>query len=420
VLALSVKTYLKDPLNRIDFLIVVCGVVDIAFTLADMPIIKRSLEPTSNTEIFGALRILRIVKTLRPMRFLLFRIQRVRIVVEAISGSFKQLRLAASITLVLIFILGVFSQQIFAGRMGLCSDRRIYLRSDCVGIDARGLVRRWGTTPLNCDWIGDSAVLIFTSLTKDRWREIIWSISDISGRDSGPYMDKSWYDAIVLLVGYILGSILTLNLLVSLFIESYTRVMITVRQKEYDTPACLKIKGRESLPIVIDRPRMRWRKTLLDVLEGTAMDRFFMLCFLAYLAVVSVDSYKSALWVTRAKEIVNPLISFIFGAVLCLKLVGWGPRKYLAHTSEHKRDYASAIVLLASEALSASIQQGPAPGTFGWYFSNANFVLLERLMGLARLRCSLSLSLSLFLSARFRCDCHFKGISSYVLKQALI
>ena len=37
-----------------------------------------------------------------------------------------------------------------------------------------------------------------------------------------------------------MGSVLTLNLLVALFVESYTKEMISVRQRIHDTPRCLQ------------------------------------------------------------------------------------------------------------------------------------------------------------------------------------
>ena len=100
--ALSLEAYIKDPLNRVDLFIVICSVVDVVLTLSDPPLIKAELSPSSNTEIFGVLRILRIVKTMRPLRMVLFRIQRVRIVVNAMRDSIGPLQLAASIGIILV------------------------------------------------------------------------------------------------------------------------------------------------------------------------------------------------------------------------------------------------------------------------------------------------------------------------------
>jgi hypothetical protein len=166
--ALSFESYLKDPLNRLDFVIVVFGIVDITLTLMEPPLIKPALMPPSDTAIFGVLRILRIVKTMRPLRLILFRIERVRILVNAMKESIAPLQLAASIALILVFILGVFGQQLLSGRMSGCSDASIYFRQDCTGIDDQGLGRRWRPREFNCDWIGDSVVLMFTAISKDR------------------------------------------------------------------------------------------------------------------------------------------------------------------------------------------------------------------------------------------------------------
>ena len=42
---------------------------------------------------------------------------------------------------------------------------------------------------------------MFTAISKDRWREIVWSLADITSRDTGPYMDASWYHTILMLFG---------------------------------------------------------------------------------------------------------------------------------------------------------------------------------------------------------------------------
>lgn len=237
--ALSLEAYIKDPLNRIDLFIVICGVVDVTLTLLDPPLIKTELVPSSNTEIFGVLRILRIVKTMRPLRILLFRIERVRIVVNAMRDSIGPLQLAASIGIILVrlpcsvsacpaprsaqapqrccnslqhasrpsrtpwssseltkafphpypprqvLVLAVFAQQLIAGRMSSCSDPFISSREACTGEGDDGRQRVWRPADLNCDWVGDSTVLIFTAISKDRWREILWSLADITTRDTG-------------------------------------------------------------------------------------------------------------------------------------------------------------------------------------------------------------------------------------------
>ena len=381
--ALSFKTYLKDPLNRLDFLIVIFGVVDMALVLGSRPLIKPALVPTSDTAIFGVLRIMRIVKTLRPLRQLLFRIQRVRIVANAIKESIGPLQLAAAIALVLVLILGVFGQQLFAGRMSGCSDPLVHLRTDCSGSMPDGQERTWRAPELNCDWILDAVILMFTAISKDKWRLILWSISDISGRGSGPFVDASWYHAILLLVALILGSVFTLNLLVALFVESYTKEMIQVRQHINDTPKCLQIKGRESLPRLWDRPRANWRALVLNVLESKGMTRFLTAIFFINFFVASCESYKGAAWTQELNCIGNALLAFMFGAEACVKLIVLGPARYF-DVHENSRDFVSALLTLAGEALHASIMEGQQ-GYVGQYFQDEIFLLLERLLSIARL-----------------------------------
>ena len=381
--ALSFQSYLKDPLNRIDCIIVVFGVVDIVLTLSDPPLIKPALVPSSDTEIFGVLRILRIVKTMRPLRIVLFKIERVRIVVSAIKESIGPLQLAVSIAMGLVLILGVFAQQLFAGRMSACSDSNVFHRSACSGTDADGHLRVWRAPELNCDWIGDSVVLIFTAISKDRWRGILWSLSDITSRHTGPYVDFSWYHAILMLFAVIIGSVFTLNLLVALFVESYTKEMIAVRQRINDTPRCLAIQGRASLPRLWDRPRRKWRAQTLVALESKAARRFFTCVFFVNFFVSAIESYKSAAWSAELKRTGNALLALTFGAEAAFKMLALGPARYF-DVNENTRDFVSALLTLVGEALHSSINQG-SNGLVGRYFQDQIFLLLNRLLSVARL-----------------------------------
>ena len=296
--AFSFSNFLKDPLNRLDFLIVFFGVIDVVLSLLDPPLIKNKLEPASDTEIFGAIRILRIVKTMRPLRLILFRMERVRIVANAMVASIGPLQLAASIAMILVMVFALFAQQLLAGEMSACSDPAVFHHDDCTGVDSTGLQRIFRPAELNCNWIGDSVILMFTAISKDRWRQILWSITDVTGRNTGPYMDRSWWYATFLLFAVVMGSIFTLNLLIALFVESYTKEMIRVRQKINDTPLCLQIQGRQSLPRLWDRPRTRTRAAVLDVLESKSMKRFFTLVFFANFVIASTAAFKSVGWVT--------------------------------------------------------------------------------------------------------------------------
>ena len=111
-------------------------------------------------------------------------------------------------------------------------------------------------------------------------------------------MDRSWWYATFLLFAVVMGSIFTLNLLIALFVESYTKEMIRVRQKINDTPLCLQIQGRQSLPRLWDRPRTRTRAAVLDVLESKSMKRFFTFVFFANFVIASTAAFKSVGWVT--------------------------------------------------------------------------------------------------------------------------
>jgi hypothetical protein len=381
--AFSVQSYLKDPLNRLDCIIVAFGLVDIALALLDLPLIKAALIPSSGTEIIGVLKVLRIVKTMRPLRMLLFKIERVRIVASAIKQSIGPLQLALAIALALVLVLGIFAQQLFAGRMSACSDPNIYYRSACSGLDADGYLRVWRAPDLNCDWIGDSIVLIFTAISKDRWRSILWSLTDITGRESGPYVDFSWYYSILILIAVIIGSVFTLNLLIALFVESYTKEMVLVRQRIYDTPRSLAIQGRHSLPPVWNSPKKKWHGKVLKMLESKLFERFLAWIFFANLFVAAFEGYKGAGWVTEFKRTGNALLAITFGGEATVKMLVLGPARYF-DVHENIRDFISALLTLVGEALFSSINQG-STGAVGQYFQDQIFVLVGRLLSVARL-----------------------------------
>jgi len=114
------KTYLKDGWNRLDFFIVLVGVVDL--------IIANS---TSELDL-RFLRALRALRALRPLR-MVSRNEGLKIVVSAVLQALPDVMNVFLIMLLFYLIFGILGVIFFKGSFYQCSDPHVTDEEDCEG-----------------------------------------------------------------------------------------------------------------------------------------------------------------------------------------------------------------------------------------------------------------------------------------------
>ncbi|GLI66096.1 hypothetical protein VaNZ11_009698, partial [Volvox africanus] len=246
-LILHRHAYLRNGWDILDFLIVSTSLLSLGLTVGGV----------GGSSTSSALKGVRLIRALRPLR-LIRRLRGMQRVVETLIRSIPTLFEVLLFGVFQFGIFGILGVQLFAGKMSVCSQESVNgtwvaYRSQCVqgvtyvcseddmcpdpGSEA---VRWWGPPLRNFDHLGSALLTLFTVITLDGYMEVARSCMDAVGVDHVPEENHAPYMGLYVLVFIFLGSFFWVNLLVSVIIDHYARIvaeegdlLVSKQAKEY-------------------------------------------------------------------------------------------------------------------------------------------------------------------------------------------
>lgn len=165
--------YLRSGWNVLDFLLVVCSIVDTFFVILS----------DSSPKILGILRVFRLLRTLRPLR-VISRAPGLKLVVQTLISSLKQIGNIVLICCAFFVIFGILGVQLFKGKFYYCDSddlRDIKTKEDCIKMGYRWLNQRY-----NFDNLGQALMSLFVLSSKDGWVQIMYNGIDAYEVDKQP------------------------------------------------------------------------------------------------------------------------------------------------------------------------------------------------------------------------------------------
>ncbi|GIM16367.1 hypothetical protein Vretimale_19029, partial [Volvox reticuliferus] len=246
-LILHRHAYLRNGWDILDFVIVTTSLLSLGLSAGGV----------GGSSTSSALKGVRLVRALRPLR-LVRRLRGMRRVVETLIRSIPTLSEVLLFGVFQFGLFGILGVQLFAGKMSVCSQEvingtRVEHKSQCVqgvtyvcgeydmcpdpGSEA---VRWWGPKLRNFDNLGSALLTLFTVVTLDGYMAVARSCMDAVGVDHVPEENHAPYMGLYVLVFIFLGSFFWVNLLVSVIIDHYARIvaeegdlLISKQAKEY-------------------------------------------------------------------------------------------------------------------------------------------------------------------------------------------
>lgn len=173
------------------------------------------------------LRILRVGRSLRPLR-LLDRFAATRRLVQAIASGGAQIIDAALLNTLTLFAFATAARDLFSQRMGQCTDEGVQLRELCRGTyvqeDGDVALRTWLTPTANFDSLLSALGTLSRMIMLEVWSPIMFRSMDISGPNKGPELNKSYYYAFFFIVFIFVVSFILLQLVLGIVLEHLARV----------------------------------------------------------------------------------------------------------------------------------------------------------------------------------------------------
>lgn len=161
----------------------------------------------------GFVKILRLLRTLRPLRFISHN-RSMKLVVAALlqsAGGIMNVVIVILLTWMMFGILGISLQK---NKMNYCSEGSYILYDECMQLGGD-----WMTYDLNFDNILNTMITLFIMSTLEGWPDYMYNFID--GSESGPVKDNQtwfmWYFVVFILV----GSLFLLNLFIGVILVNY-------------------------------------------------------------------------------------------------------------------------------------------------------------------------------------------------------
>jgi hypothetical protein len=119
-------------------------------------------------------------------------------------------------------VLSIIGVQIFAGKMGSCSDSSVWVRMQCFGLDADGSRREWVSYDPNFDNLVQGFLAQMMLSSQDDWPPHMFAATDVTGPVTGRFQNN---EVVLATIFYILSLLITgavlVNTVVGIFVENY-------------------------------------------------------------------------------------------------------------------------------------------------------------------------------------------------------
>jgi Ion transport protein len=201
---LDSRAYLRENWNKIDFFIIVMSIIDLCISSLSIPAIK----------------VFRLLRTLRPLRLLSHNVS-MKLVVNAMIES-----LASICNVVLVFLLfglifSILGVSLFGGMLYTCNNNHLDNEIDCISSGYQ-----WVNSDYNFDNVLEAGITLFIVTSGDGWTDIMYSAMDTVAPGTAPKLNANPSAAFYFIIYLFISSFFLLNLFIAVIFEKFTEARL--------------------------------------------------------------------------------------------------------------------------------------------------------------------------------------------------
>lgn len=308
-------TYLKDSWNRIDFIIVVMSLIELFVIDGNYSIV----------------RIFRLVRTLRPLRFINQNLS-IKVLVTALLESIVAILNVGIVIFVIYLIFAILGVSLFAGKFYSCTLPIIDNMQDCEDFGYS-----WKNAISNFDNVYEAMLTLFTVSSLEGWPTVMYMGIDATEEKRAPIRDYNPAAAFYFISFIIIGTFFFLNLFNGVIFDHFQKA----KNKEASLSAFFLQKdqlfwvqlqsyitsSKPSLDIS-NVPANRFRRKFYFISKSRKFETFILFCILVNIIQMAIQYEGASLAYTTALENINTAFTAIFLTECLIKLIGFGPRAY--------------------------------------------------------------------------------------------
>eukprot|EP00759_Apiculatamorpha_spiralis_P042382 PhF_6_TR40478/c0_g2_i1/m.60519 len=331
------QSYLRQtPWNIFDFTLVVVSVVITSLTLSGQET--------------GNLKILRILRTVRPLRFIR-QSPGLRIVFNAFTYSLVQLKNICFFIGGVWLVFAIMGVQLFKGKFWVCTDRTIMSQHQC---EAMG--HFWDTAPSHFDHVPAAFQTLFELATMDGWIIVNYMIIDTKSETELERNNSPLY-SIYILCFIVVGCFFMVNLFVGALIDTFDKekganksIALTAEQASWVEAHKRLIRGA---PEVLHHTTQQTTPVMFTY--------FINACIILNILVMCTEHYPSNKSYDTMLDVTNALFVLIFLVEVIVKINIEGGHVYL-QSRWNKFDLTITILSVMGVFLDFILTNSDGPG----------------------------------------------------------
>ncbi|XP_038064371.1 voltage-dependent T-type calcium channel subunit alpha-1I-like isoform X5 [Patiria miniata] len=334
--------YLYSGWNIMDGSLVVISWIDITISLVS----------SNSPEIFGILRVFRLLRTLRPLR-VISRAPGLKLVVQTLMSSLRPIGNIVIICCTFFVIFGILGIQLFKGTFYYCSGpkvKNVMNRTHCTQVHPNN---QWVNRQYNFDDLGQALMALFVLASKDGWVEIMYNGIDAVGVDKQPKENNNewlilFFISFILIVGFFV-----LNMFVGVVVENFHKCREQQAAEESARRQAKRLrkleKARQSMSRQrqgddtisyesIEQPRARERPYYIDysrwrrLIHSFVINKYFDLAVAAVIFInvisMALEHYGMSQTLEEILRYFNYFFTVVFILEAILKITALGFRRY--------------------------------------------------------------------------------------------
>jgi len=337
---LGKNSYLRNPWNILDFLIVLISVADW--------VISVSLDSNINLSFIRAFRALR---ALRPLR-VISRNERMKMVVNCVLKAMPLVFNVMLISLLFYLIFGILGVIFFKGKFHYCTDELVKTKENCFGeyqVNGVALEREWKNQNSNFDNVFNSILVLFEISTLEMWPDYMYSAVDSVSSEEAPERDYNPAAALYFVAFIFITGLFIMNLYVGAVIKKFNEVkeemegsiLLTKKQKTWIKVQKLLLKCSPQVNYI--RPQNPFRGALFNFVLDYKFEYLVLTVIGVNILFLSLQHHNMDQDLENILEVWNYVFIGLYTLEFLLKATGLNFKFYFAN-NWNKFDFSILIL----------------------------------------------------------------------------
>ncbi|KAG1673046.1 Voltage-dependent T-type calcium channel subunit alpha-1I [Nymphon striatum] len=322
--------YLKTSWNIMDAILVSVSLIDVFITIV----------ANASPRIFGILRVVRLLRSLRPLR-VINRAPGLKLVVQTLLSSLRPIGNIVLICCTFFIIFGILGVQLFKGSFFYCDGPDVEFirnKTECLA-DPRNT---WFNRRYNFDDLGQALMALFVLSSKDGWVNIMYNGLDAVGIDQQPQENYNEWRLLFFISFLLLVGFFVLNMFVGVVVENFHRCREEQEKEEKARRAAKRARKMEKKRrSMLQRLKLGMRETKYYesysrprlFIHSIVTSKYFDLAIAAVIGLnvvtMALEFYKMPAELSYALRVFNYFFTAVFILEAAMKILALGAKRYI-------------------------------------------------------------------------------------------